>query len=298
MISIIISSANPSMLEDISENIKSTIGVPYELLSYSNSNGEKGICEIYNKGAQKAKYDVLCYMHEDLDLKTQNWGEVVLDKFKKDSEIGVLGVVGGLYKSYAPSGWAAVSVKSELVACNYLQSFKRSNQPSIHYESNTDNVDLAPVISIDGMWFCTLKKIALQHPFDQDLLKGFHCYDLDFCLNVQQHYKIMVTFDILMEHFSEGGYNHQWFEDTLKLHEKWDHTLPRSIHPLETKEQSLIEKRSYKWILEKLVLMNYPITYIISLLYRYKMKGGLASKQFFKLVYYTLKFLKEKRFAG
>jgi hypothetical protein len=227
MISIIISSANKSLLSDVIMNIKSTVGVEHEIISFDNSDGLKGICEIYNLGAQRAKYNILCYMHEDIAIKTEDWGLEVIKIFKQ-VDIGVLGVAGSAYKSEVPSGWSAESFKVKLISCNYVQSFKRTKRSSVHYQLNTDGSDLAQVVCVDGMWFCTPKKVALENPFDEQLLKGFHGYDIDYCLQVSLHYKAVVTFKILMEHFSEGGYNQSWLDDTLKLHKKWEHTLPRS----------------------------------------------------------------------
>ena len=77
MISIIISSANSKQLEEVSQNVAQTIGVPYEIISFNNADGSMGICEVYNKGTAKAKYDLLCFMHEDLLFKTMDWGKVV-----------------------------------------------------------------------------------------------------------------------------------------------------------------------------------------------------------------------------
>jgi hypothetical protein len=110
MISVIISSARPQLLKRAISNIERTIGIPFELLVYKNSNAERGICEIYNKGAKDAKYNTLCYMHEDLDIKTENWGKLVLATFAQYKNLGVLGVAGASYKSYAPSGWGPSAV--------------------------------------------------------------------------------------------------------------------------------------------------------------------------------------------
>lgn len=73
MISIIICSKNKDLLKDVSANIELTIGVPYEIIAIENNKGEFGICKAYNDGASKAKYDIFCFMHEDISFETQNW---------------------------------------------------------------------------------------------------------------------------------------------------------------------------------------------------------------------------------
>lgn len=295
MISIVICSANPLFLKNAITNIEATIGVPYEIISYENSDGKKGICEIYNDGAKMAKNEIICYMHEDLDIRTCNWGSKIVELFHEDSKLGLVGVVGSAYKSYAPSGWAADNSTPNTILCNYIQSFKRTQQPSVHYERNPDNLPKANVICIDGLWFCTLKKIVAEYPFDQEMLKGFHGYDIDYSLNVSQKYNVIVTFDILMEHFSEGGYNEEWVEDTFKIHNKWQHTLPRSMVALTERQQTILEKRAYKEMLEKMSLLGYNFKQLASFLSTYFKKGGMSTLQYLKLLYYTLKFSSSKR---
>src|ERR1700749_930895 len=120
MISIIISSANPSLLIQASKNIEDTIGVPYELVSFDNSGGQKGICEVYNLGIKKARYELLCFMHEDIEIETHGWGQVVIDQFNSDKELGLLGVAGSIYKTLTPSGWHGTG--NNIARANYIQS--------------------------------------------------------------------------------------------------------------------------------------------------------------------------------
>lgn len=283
------------MLESAKLNILATVGVPFEIIAFDNSSGQKGICQIYNEGALAANYDILCYMHEDLDIKTLSWGKQVVDLFNGNKNIGVVGVVGSAYKSYAPSGWAAPSHNPKTIHCNYLQSFKRAKKPPFHYYMNPDQVEIAKVVCVDGMWFCTTKSIAIECKFDQSLLNGFHCYDLDYCLNVSRKYDVVVSFNILMEHFSEGGYSQGWFDDTIKLHEKWADTLPRSVIHVSNAQQRSLEKRSYKGFLEKMIALDYSFQEMVSFLNTYYQRKDLNTMQYIKLLYYSLKFLYKKK---
>lgn len=291
MISVVIASVNEDQLSAVKENIGKTIGVEFEVLSFANSGGEKGLCEIYNRGAEQAKYNLLCYMHEDIEIKTIGWGKKVVDLFAQQPKTGVVGVAGCAYKSFAPSGWGAESFEVNLVFQNYMQHFKHSDKPSIHAYSNPDGKSSEKVVSVDGMWFCTTKEIVDQVGFDEETFKGFHCYDLDFCLNVGQFYDVVVTFEVLMEHFSEGGYNRDWFFETLKLQKKWEHTLPRSVVQLSQENIKLIEKRAYKRLLSKLVDLKFEKKYILELLNLYREKTGMDKGLYLKLRYYLFGFL-------
>src|ERR1700749_695104 len=105
MISVIISSVSPAYLEQVIKNVEDTIGVDHEIIAFDNRDGKKGICEIYNQGIGKARYDILCFMHEDIRILTANWGQAIQKTFNQNPDFGLLGIAGSDYKSLAPSGW-------------------------------------------------------------------------------------------------------------------------------------------------------------------------------------------------
>lgn len=291
MISIVICSADSGMLLKATENIENTVGIPYEIISFENADGKDSICKVYNKGALRAKFEILCFMHEDLDIKTQDWGRIVLNNFHSNQKLGVLGIIGCAYKSAAPTAWEAVSYEAELIHGNFIQSFKYQKENPFRFFMNPTGKKIANVISVDGMWFCTTKAVVNKYQFDHNLLKGFHCYDLDFCFQAGQEYDISVTFEILMEHYSEGSYNRGWWEDTLKLHRKWQGKLPLSVDELPEKTKFLIEKRAYRWTIERLIEMRYSWGYILKFLMEQKLRGVMNWQQYLKGNLFTLKYM-------
>ena len=282
MISIIICSAQKHLLDNVSKNIAATIGTPYELIAVDNSKGEMGICQAYNKGAKQAKYPVLCFMHEDLDIKTKDWGAVVLDAFHKNANLGIVGVVGNAYKSKAPTGWDSGSFDPELVSCNYIQQFKFSNKPAEHVFVNPLNEQLSSVATVDGMWFCTTREIVEKYPFDEKLFKDFHCYDLDFCFQVGQTHELAVTFNVLIEHFSEGSYKKTWWLDTLKLHDKWQEKLPIDLRNLPRETKFQIEKEAYLGVVYLFKEIGYSNGELLSFYFKEKLKGRVGWQIYFK----------------
>jgi hypothetical protein len=64
-----------------------------------------GICEAYNIGGSKAQYPYLIFCHEDIIFLTSNWGILLCQNFEQDLQIGLIGVIGGKYKSVFKSGW-------------------------------------------------------------------------------------------------------------------------------------------------------------------------------------------------
>ncbi len=64
------------------------------------------ICEAYNRGAAKAKYDILCFVHDDVEFITPDWGKNILQHFADDPDTGVLGVGGSICKCRMASAWS------------------------------------------------------------------------------------------------------------------------------------------------------------------------------------------------
>lgn len=289
MISIIIASADEKLLKDVCQNIENTIGIPFEVISFNNKGGERGICEVYNDGISKARYDILCFMHEDLDIKTLGWGVIVRSIFEANKGLGILGVAGSAYKTYAPSGWDVEGVEAGLRHINYIQAFKRSAQPSVLIKVNPTDTQLAKVACVDGMWFCTRKEVVRKYPFNETLLLGFHGYDLDFCLSAIQDYDIAVTYDILMEHFSEGNFSKEWLEEILKVHEKWAFYLPVCTAEVPEKVLRLMEKRAYKRMVMNMVSFGFNKSGILNLLNNFRVLNKINLMLFLKLCFYILK---------
>ncbi|MNL16704.1 hypothetical protein D3C87_1377560 [compost metagenome] len=152
----------------------------------------------------------------------------------------------------------------------------------MHYYDNPLNEELSQVVVVDGMWFCTTKEITRKYPFDEALLKGFHCYDLDFCFQVGQTHDIAVTFNILMEHYSEGSYKKDWWEDTLKLHDKWQKKLPLDLLNLSANTRFVIEKRAYRGMVYLLKEFGYSNGDLLSFYFKEKLRGRIGWQVYFK----------------
>lgn len=286
MISIIIASADPKLLAAVSLNIEETIGTNFEILGFPNGNAQYGICELYNTGAIRAKYDFLCFMHEDVVLNTQDWGRIVLKTFEEKPDLGLLGLAGSKYKTLAPSGFYCHDDMSRL---NIIQEFKYGEVDSRINYNNPDQERFTEVVSVDGVWFCCPRSVAIAHPFDEQLLKGFHCYDIDFSLSVGTAFKVAVTYEVLLVHFSEGNYERNWVEQTLIVHKKWQHTFPISLVPLTRKVMITYEKNAFRFFLEKMKDSGFSRSEMLAVLWESKVQQKLGWRLYFKLRFYIYK---------
>lgn len=279
MISIIISSSNPEYLSAVKKNIDETVGIPYEIIAVPNGDGKKGICEVYNAAGAKAKYDVLCFMHEDVILHTQAWGKKVAE-ILSDTEIGLLGVAGSTYKTLTPGGWAPPGLQASRYKASFLQRFKFIDKATVHELHNSENDRLCQVTALDGVWLCTKRQVFDEFKFDDALLKRFHGYDIDYSLQVGSLYKICVTFEILLEHFSEGHYSEEWLQAILLLHEKHIERLPLSVDHIPAAEARKCEKVTCKMLMNYLVEHDSGIVRKLQVLWKYKLYNAMGLKMF------------------
>lgn len=286
MISIIISSVDKAMLLAVSQNIADTVGVPFEIIGIDNSNGAKGLCAVYNEGAQRAKYDLLCFMHEDVSMITSGWGAIVNRIFEENPEVGLIGVAGSSFKPLSPSGWQGVSgIRTNYL--NVIQRFKYNDLPTEHSYRNPKNEKLAKVVSVDGVWLCTTKKVLSIARFDDQTFTGFHKYDLDFSMQVRQHYQVVVTYDILLEHFSEGELSKDWVFETAKFNAKWINQLPAYIDNFTPQQKFDIEKGTFRTYVAYLILYQLPA----SMAYRELFRGLRFLKVYPALFFKCLAFI-------
>lgn len=282
MISIIISSVDRQMLDNVIVNIKETIGIAHEVIAFENSGAKLGICEVYNKGIAQAQYELICFMHEDLIISTKDWGLLVQSYFDNDRQLGLLGIAGSSYKALCPSSWFSWVEKANRF--NMIQRFKHRVAETELVYNNPEKVKLSQVSAVDGVWFCTRRQIAKELGFDNIMLKGFHGYDVDFSLSVGQQWNVAVSFEILLEHFSEGHYDCNWLESALLIHEKWKHILPvYNGLSLDRQEVYLCEKKAFLFLIEKMSLCGHSKNVMYKLLWKSQLYRVIGTFRFMTL---------------
>lgn len=289
MISVIICSVDRDALALVKDNIRSTIGVEHEIVAIDNLGTGKGICEVYNEGTALARYDILCFMHEDVVILTKDWGRKVKAIFD-DATVGLLGVAGSTCRSLTPSGWFPPSEYGTAPwRLNMIQGSKYNNAGQKTDYFNPANEKLSRVACVDGVWFCTIKNIARLVKFDSDLLKGFHGYDIDYSLGVSNSHQVMVTFDILLRHESEGNFDITWLKEIIKVQNKYKDQLPVSYDPLALPDfENLERKASNRFLREnikKKELSNNELSKVVSMYFQKNQIGLLRYIKFlFKIV--------------
>lgn len=250
MLSIVICSVSPERLKQVSQNILDTVGVEYEIVAIDNRQKQWPITRAYNKGARQARYPFLFFVHEDVKFHSKGWGTVVVDKLK-EPDCGVVGFAGSKVKLKCYSGW----YHNEEWACSFFYQ-GGENGTRFQVMGATMERPFEEVVTIDGFGMFVRKEVWQQYPFDEELLTGFHCYDLDFSLQIAagKRYKnyVCCSLKVLVEHSSQGSYDQNWHRETINIHkEKWNKILPLKIDGLrlgKRREQRLDELYFYLFL--------------------------------------------------
>lgn len=283
MLSVIVCSVNPYLLNQLKNNIEATIGVDYELLSIDNRIEKKGICSIYNSLAERAKFDILCFVHEDVLFETLEWGKKLVDLYATSKALGAIGVAGSKYKSANFSGW--FTGQKEFDCANILHRSGKNIEKKIFLKPNKNN-RAEEVVCLDGVFISCKKSIWSAIKFDEINLKGFHLYDIDFSLRIARKYTVMVTYQIDIVHLTEGGdFTNNWMETTMQYHLQHQRQLPFQKSDIKKddvelqiakatldmlKNYSILWKNKLKWIKAQKLYLHSSLFYPIAKFLLYK----------------------------
>src|SRR5690606_39023343 len=106
---------------------------------------------------------------------------------------------------------------------------------------------------IDGVFMAMRKD---QRIYFNTKMHGFHNYDLNISFEYKKYeYKIIVTNEILVEHFSLGILNGEWINSTFNIHELYKKNLPINCSKSEINKLTEIENGE-RFIKESLKYQN------------------------------------------
>ena len=225
MVSIIICSRTSDVSPELECNIRSTIGVEYELVVIDNSQNRFSIFSAYNEGLKTAKGEILCFMHEDVIFHSDDWGKTVEKYFEKYQKVGLLGVAGTHYLPKMPAAWWDTEMRSG----HLLQGSVVDGEYKIIREELWDDYKCEPtsVVSVDGLWMCFRDTVFKDIKWDDKTFDGFHGYDTDISLQViNSDFEVHILWDITIEHKSVGVAKMDFYRSLDLLCEKWSDKLP------------------------------------------------------------------------
>lgn len=254
VISIVICSQEEKITEVMEQNISNTIGVPYEIIYIYNEQNMYSIFEAYNLGVEKARGHVICFMHNDIEYLSDNWGEEV-EKVLSMPNVGACAVAGANYMRRTPSYYPIGGCYNVM---NIVQSTKSED---IEWRTYTNLTEMAV---FDGLWFCIKRKCFDQVRFDSQRYDGFHFYDIDMATQlVVNNYRIIGLPSVKIRHKSGGCTNTSWLVNSFKYAKKWEDSLPISCISVEKKEAFRLEcKALYSSLKQIFLTKSYKLLFL------------------------------------
>jgi hypothetical protein len=261
MISIIVCSRNSIILADFKTNIKETIGVDFEIIHIDNSKNLFSICSAYNRGVLRAKFPYLCFVHEDVYFRSNNWGREIIEHLQI-ANVGIVGLAGRDLLTRVPATWS-----SRMNAINLIQSDKTKNKGSkIKYSPIGYDKPRRSVIMLDGVFMCMKRELLNEIEFDERI-SGFHGYDFDISIqSVLSGKDNYVIYNILIEHFSRGTPNANYYRNLIKVFKKWGEYLPligKDAPEMLWNEVFIIEQKGILKLTKKLIRRGFSTKEIL-----------------------------------
>ncbi len=217
MISVICSTQYEN--DNYRDYLKNSSGIKdVEVLMYVN-DGQWSLAEIYNRGMQDSKYDIVVFVHDDLEFDTKNWGRKVVQNFSLNPDYSIFGVAGAPTIGESGCWWDPKQNMRGIV--NHTDGQKKWTS---NFSVDVGNQPI-PVVVLDGLFIAVHKDPELL-PFDEDFT-GFHFYDIPFTFrNYVEGFNIAVFTNIRITHLSVGQTNQQWELNRQKFVTKYNSNLP------------------------------------------------------------------------
>ena len=90
-------SVDPAAAEALRRNVAATIGEPFEFDVWDNRGRNVGLCDVYDRCAERSGGEYLCFVHEDVRFLTEGWGARLAAKLC-EPDCGVIGFAGSVLK--------------------------------------------------------------------------------------------------------------------------------------------------------------------------------------------------------
>ena len=206
------------------KHIDNTIGnVKHKVICYPNFN-QFSLSQVYNDAIKNhiEKDCIFVMCHNDITIKTKNWGKVLLNHFNY-IDYSIIGIAGTTYLHDDGVWWHDKSKMFGIVEhTNGLSTWVSQYSPEIK--------GVKDVVLIDGL-FMSFDPDTIIHRFDESY-NGFHFYDLSFCVpNYLDGCDIGVTTSIRVLHNSIGETDPNWENNRQQFIKQWQDELPLTISP-------------------------------------------------------------------
>lgn len=198
-VSIVVCSIDPVRLAAMQASFRAGLdGREHEFIVVRDA---RGLCEGYQRGLAAARYDVVVFAHDDVELASPRPFDALQRALERHD---VVGVAGSRVAAGPAMAWAGQPHLFGSVAYPAGARWKAT------VYSLATGV-LGGMQALDGLLFAAKREAALAVGFDAATFDGFHFYDLDFVYRAHLAGRaIAVTTEVLAIHASEGRFDDAW----------------------------------------------------------------------------------------
>lgn len=194
------------------------------------TNNKEGLTSVYNRLIDSSTQDYIIFVHDDVYIESSSFLEHVINGFKY---YDICGLAGGSYLKIDSErmlwhlmtkreSWSGV-VNHYKTPPTYNEAANSPKYPTVFGEIGK------PVVLLDGLFLAiNLGRIKSKKVRFDENIKGFHHYDLKFCVDSYINGLKLGTIPVSVTHASPGlqnlsqdfltseAYFRQYLEDTWK----------------------------------------------------------------------------------
>jgi hypothetical protein len=182
---------------------------------------------LLDEAAQIDELEALVLLHQDSEIQDPEFC-AKLRAALADPQVGVVGCVGSL--GVRTIAWWEGSVTWASFIHRYTE-LGGGDFPSLTWneDDKPPYAQLGEVDTVDGFVLCLSPWVVANVRFDEALGQALHGYDFDFCLQVREAGRKVVTadFKVVHNHSLELASDlEHWTEAHVAVAEKWDGRMP------------------------------------------------------------------------
>lgn len=204
---------------DASKTVTSISKLGTKTKIHIESDNDLTIFQKYNRALENAEIDdndVIVFLHDDIEIRDDNFEKKLDLYFKYKTKVGIAGVIGT--NVFTENGGWWLTDRSIHTRGRIIQGFSDNSE---HSMIEMGGMNDSQIVSVDGCIIFMRGSIAKTFRFDTITYDGYHFYDVDTCFTLMEQGWNVGIVDILVKHGSEGLLNYTWHNNKDKFIKKW-----------------------------------------------------------------------------
>ena len=221
LISVIICSIDSKKYDAVCANFRGRLGdSPHEIIGIHDA---KSLSEGYNRGIDRSQGDILIFCHDDIEIISPSFSNLLREHLLTFDVIGCAGTVRLQDGKWVSSGDPHVH---GVVACP-IGKFWPAERFDVWLWGGVELAQIGDIQALDGFFIAARRHVVESVRFDEKTFDGFHLYDTDFSYSAfLRGFKLAVCKDILIAHQSGGNFGDVYKTYAGRFREKYKDSLP------------------------------------------------------------------------